>query len=156
MTQTLPHRVDGVAGFEALVGVELGPSEAVAIDQARVNAFADATGDHQWIHVDAERATKESPWGGPIAHGYLVLSMVPVLMFEKLLDVVNLKMTINYGIGKLRFPAVTPVGSSLRLTATLESLVDRGPGKLGTFTTVFKADGADKPSCVAELLLMFG
>ncbi len=155
MSDELPLRVVGLDGLRELVGRPLGPSDPVVIDQAMVNAFADATGDHQWIHVDAQRAAAEGPWGGPIAHGYLVLSLVPVLLFEKLLVVEGFSATINYGLDKLRFPAVTPVGARVRLTAVLEGLEPKGPGHLARFTLTFQAEGAAKPSCVAQALLVF-
>lgn len=152
---TPPFRVHGVDGLRELIGRQLGPSEPVEVDAARVQAFADATGDHQWIHVDAERAAAEGPWGGPIAHGYLILSLLPVLLFERLLVVDSVDAMINYGLDKLRFPAVTPVGSKVRLTAVLESLEPKAGGQLGRFGLSFEADGAEKPVCVATALILF-
>ncbi|HNE74400.1 MAG TPA: MaoC family dehydratase, partial [Microthrixaceae bacterium] len=96
--------VNGIAGLKELVGTHLGYSEWMEITQERVNTFADATGDHQWIHVDVERATAESPFGGPIAHGYLTLSLGPVL-FPQIMTVKGIKMGVNYGCGKVRFPS---------------------------------------------------
>lgn len=152
---TDPLRVQGVQGLRAIIGQQLGPSEPVTLDADRVGAFADATGDHQWIHVDAERAAAEGPWGGPIAHGYLVLSMLPVLLFEKLLLVESVNAMINYGLDKLRFPAVTPVGSEVRLTAVLESLEPKAGGQLGRFALSFETEGAKKPVCAATALILF-
>jgi acyl dehydratase len=155
MTEQLPRRVDGIAGLEALVGVELGPSAPLVVDEATVRAFADATGDHQWIHLDAERAKREGPWGGPIAHGYLVLSLVPQMLFRRLVLVEGVKAVINYGIDKLRFPDVTRVGSALTLRAKLAEIVDKPAGKLARFEVAFSAEGSPKPCCVAEILVMF-
>jgi len=150
-----PQRVRGFEGLRNIIGKELGPSEAVSVDASTVRAFADATGDHQWIHVDAERAAAQGPWGGPIAHGYLVLSLLPTLLFEKLLVVEEVTALINYGLDKLRFPAVTPVGSQVRLTATLGSLEPKAGGQLGRFAAVFRAEGVAKPVCAAEALILF-
>src|SRR5437588_11510426 len=108
------------------VGQELGTSDPFEITQERVNEFADATEDHQWIHVDPERA-KSGPFGGPIAHGYLTLSMAPGLLHEVLV-IEGFSMGVNYGINKLRFPAPVPVGTRLRVGATLKAADDVGGG----------------------------
>lgn len=108
------------ADITAAVGDELGTSDWVTVTQERVNQFAEATGDHQWIHVDPERAARESPFGGPIAHGYLSLSLLPMLGWQ-IYTVANAKLGINYGSNKVRFPAPVPVGSEVRLRATLQS-----------------------------------
>jgi acyl dehydratase len=155
MTDTAPLKVQGLEGLTALVGQTLGPSPPVLIDADKVQAFADATGDHQWIHIDAERAAAEGPWGGPIVHGYLVLSLLPVLLFEKLLVVEGFNAMINYGLDKLRFPAVTPVGTKVRLRAVLESLQPKAGGQLGTFSLAFEAESAAKPVCAATALILF-
>lgn len=154
MTDT-PLRVRGIDGLRDIVGRELGPSEPIAVDAERVRAFADATDDHQWIHVDAERAAAEGPWGGPIAHGYLVLSLLPPLLFEKLLAVEDVSAMINYGLDKLRFPAVTPVGAQVRLRAVLESLEPKAGGQLGRFALSFEVEGVAKPVCAATALILF-
>jgi acyl dehydratase len=125
------------------------------VDEAMVRAFADATGDHQWIHVDAERAKKESPWGGPIAHGYLVMSLVPQMLFRRLVQVDGMKAVINYGIDRLRFPDVTRVGSKLTLRAKLAGITQKQTGQLARFEVAFSAEGSDKPCCVAEILVLF-
>src|SRR3712207_6311358 len=104
-----------------LVGKELGTSEWYEVTQEHVNLFADATGDHQWIHVDPERATRESPFGGPIAHGYLTLSLL-VPLFGGVLRVTDTVMGVNYGLNKVRFPSPVPVGAKVRLTATLTNI----------------------------------
>jgi len=147
--------VNGIAGLKELVGSHLGYSEWMEITQERVNTFADATGDHQWIHVDVERATAESPFGGPIAHGYLTLSLGPVL-FPQIMTVKGIKMGVNYGCGKVRFPSPVPVGSNLRLGATLDSVEDLPGGWAQiSMTFTFEVEGAPKPACVSEIIFRY-
>ena len=147
--------VHGIAGLKELVGQHLGYSEYLDITQERVNTFADATGDHQWIHVDPERAAKESPFGGPIAHGYLTLSLGPALM-PSIMTVTGMKMGVNYGAGKIRFPSPVPVGSRLRLGAKLDSLEDLpNNGAQVTMTFTFEVEDAPKPSCVAAIIFRY-
>lgn len=142
-------KAEGIDGLTALVGQHLGYSDWMEITQERVNQFADATGDHQWIHVDPERAKAESPFGGPIAHGYLTLSLGPALM-PSIMTVHGFKMGVNYGCGKVRFPSPVPVGSKLRLGATLESVEDIPGGVQVTMLFSFEVEGSEKPSCVAQ------
>src|ERR687890_1803933 len=111
--------VEGVEGVLAKVGQHLGHSDWVEITQEQVNQFAEATHDHQWIHIDVERAKKESPFGGPIAHGYLTLSLV-VPLVAQVLTVTDVAMGVNYGLNKVRFPAPVPVGSKVRARVTLK------------------------------------
>jgi len=147
--------VNGIAGLKEKIGQHLGYSDWVEITQERVNTFADATGDHQWIHVDPERATKESPFGGPIAHGYLTLSLGPLLM-PQILRVDGVKMGVNYGAGKVRFPSPVPVGSNVRLGAELVSVDDVGGGGAQvTMLFTFEVQDAPKPSCVAEIIFRY-
>jgi len=122
MTRT----INGIDELKTLVGEHLGYSPYVEITQEQVNTFADATGDHQWIHVDPERA-KAGPFGGPIAHGYLTLSLGPMLS-PQIFNVSGVSMGVNYGAGKIRFPSPVPVGSKLRLGATLASVDDIAGG----------------------------
>ncbi len=138
-----------MAELPGLVGAELGTSEWYEVTQEHVNLFADATGDHQWIHVDPERATKESPFGGPIAHGYLTLSLL-VPLFGGVLRVTDTVMGVNYGLNKVRFPSPVPVGAKVRLTATLSGIEDIAGGKQLTFSCVIEREGGDKPVCIAE------
>ena len=145
--------VQGIAGLREKVGQHLGYSEWVEISQDRVNQFADATGDHQWIHVDPERA-KSGPFGGPIAHGYLTLSLGPMLM-PQILSVKGISMAVNYGAGKMRFPSPVPVGSKLRLGADLQSVEDIAGGAQVTMLFTFEVEGAAKPSCVAEIIFRY-
>lgn len=136
----------------AATGDELGSSEWLTITQERVNQFAEATGDHQWIHVDVERATKESPFGGPIAHGYLTLSLVPMLAWQ-VYSIENAKLAVNYGSNKVRFPSPVPVGSDVQLTATLTSAKELPDGTVEMVVTqAVTVRDAAKPSLVAETI----
>ena len=145
---------DGIDAVRGAVGTHLGFSDWVEITQERVNTFADATGDHQWIHVDVERANAESPFGGPIAHGYLTLSLGPMLA-PQIFAVSGVAMGVNYGAGKIRFPSPVPVGSKLRLGVTLTSVDDIEGGAQVTQEFVFEVEGAAKPSCVAEVIFRY-
>ncbi|MFI6878072.1 MaoC family dehydratase [Streptomyces sp. NPDC050400] len=143
-----PRVFKSIDELKGAVGEQLGYSDWVEIEQQRIDGFAEATGDHQWIHVDPERA-KDGPFGTTIAHGYLTLSLLP-LFGPQLLSVEGMKMGVNYGTNKVRFPAPVPVGSRLRATAKITS-VDDVPGgvQLAVAFTV-ERDGGDKPVCVAE------
>jgi len=143
--------INGTAGLKELIGEHVGYSEWFEITQERVNLFADATGDHQWIHVDPERAKKESPFGGPIAHGYLTLSLGPVLMPQVMLTT-GFKMGVNYGCNKVRFMSPVPVGAKLRLGVKILGVDDIAGGVQLTLEFAFEVEGATKPSCVAEVI----
>lgn len=145
---------DGIEAMREAVGRHLGYSSWHVISQEQVNLFADATGDHQWIHVDPERATKESPFGGPIAHGYLTLSLAPALLAE-VVAVSGISMGVNYGCNRVRFPSPVPVGSRLRAGATLVSLEEIAGGAQVVMEITFEVDGAPKPSCVAEAVYRY-
>ncbi|MEU2348673.1 MaoC family dehydratase [Modestobacter sp. NPDC049651] len=149
---TTPLTVDGVEGAKSLVGKQLGPSDWVEITQEKVNQFADATGDHQWIHVDVERATKESPFGGPIAHGYLTLSLTPLFM-PQMMKITGFGMGVNYGTEKVRFPSPVPVGSKVRASAVVDSVTEVAGGIQMQTTMTFEVEGAAKPACVAVILV---
>jgi acyl dehydratase len=138
-----------MAELSGLAGAELGTSDWFEVTQQHVNLFADATGDHQWIHVEVERAKAESPFGGPIAHGYLTLSLL-VPLFAQVLTVTDTTMGVNYGLNKVRFPSPVPVGSKVRLTATLKDVEEVTGGLQLTFTAVIEREGGDKPVCIAE------
>jgi acyl dehydratase len=142
---------DGVEGVQALVGRHLGYSDWVEITQEQVDRFADATGDHQWIHVDVERARRESPFGGPVAHGFLTLSLLPMLL-PQILETTGFRMTVNYGTEKVRFPAPVPVGSRVRAGATLDSATPVDGGLQMAVTVTVEVEGAGKPSLVATTL----
>ena len=135
------------------VGDEFGPSSWVEVPQERIDAFAEATGDHQWIHVDVERA-KEGPFGGTIAHGYLTLSLLPMLLGQTV-KVSGFSMGINYGLNKLRFPSPVPVGSKLRVGAKLATLEDVTGGVQLTYECTFEVEGNEKPAAVAEVLTRY-
>ena len=137
-----------------LKGSELGSSDWLEVQQERVNLFADATDDHQWIHIDVERAKRESPFGGPIAHGYLTLSLV-IPLFAQVLTVTDSPMAVNYGLNKVRFPAPVPVGSKIRLTARLKDVEEIAGGLQLTISGVIEREGGDKPVCVLEPVLRF-
>jgi acyl dehydratase len=135
------------------VGEELGVSEWLQIDQKRINDFADATGDHQWIHVDVERAKTESPYGAPIAHGFLTLSLIPALSKDNF-RLENAKMAVNYGLNKVRFVAAVPVDSRVRVRSELADTtkVDDNTVNLTVKHTI-EIDGVDKPAAVAEMIV---
>jgi acyl dehydratase len=141
--------VNGLDGLKSLVGQDLGHSEWLEITQDRVQTFADATGDHQWIHVDVDRA-RTGPFGGPIAHGYLTLALV-IPLFGELLAVEGVKMGVNYGLEKVRFPSPVRVGAKIRLHATVISVEDvAGDGVQSVFDFTVEVDGSAKPACVAR------
>ncbi|MFB9240181.1 MaoC family dehydratase [Massilia antarctica] len=141
-----------LADMQALTGQELAVSDWVEITQERVNLFADVTEDHQWIHVDLERCARESPFGGPVAHGFLTLSLISGL-FERALRMVDAKMVVNYGLNKVRFPAPVPVGSRVRARLTLQQVEPIDGGAQLEWSVVVEREGGTKPVCVAELLI---
>ena len=138
--------------LDAAVGEEIGTSDWLTVDQDRVNAFADATGDHQWIHVDVERATN-GPFGGTIAHGYLTLSLIP-LFSAQIFALETPGARLNYGVNKVRFPTPVRVGSRVRATATLAEVTDVPAGKQMVTRYVLEIEGQDKPACVAETVVL--
>lgn len=142
--------VTGLDELKALQGKEIGPSEWREITQEDINSFADLTGDHQWIHVDVERAEKESPFGTTIAHGNLTLSAIDGLRME-LMEVEGFQLAVNYGWNKVRFPAPVPAGSKIRAAAELVEIEDVGGGwvQMVVRFTVF-VEGSDKPCCVGD------
>jgi acyl dehydratase len=145
--------IQGIDGLKSRVGEHLGYSDWHEVTQDQVNLFADATGDHQWIHVDVERA-KAGPFGGPIAHGYLTLSLAPVLLGE-VLSVEGISMGLNYGCNKVRFPSPVPVGSKLRLGASISNVEEVAGGVQVTMALTFEVEGQEKPSCVAEAVYRY-
>ena len=132
------------------MGEHLGYSPWVDITQEQVNMFAEATGDHQWIHVDVERATA-GPFGAPIAHGYLTLSLGPML-YPQVVEIRGFTMGVNYGTNKVRFMSPVPVGSRLRLGVKILDVADIAGGVQNTLEFTFEVEGAAKPSCVAEVV----
>lgn len=134
--------------LHAAVGERLGHSDWLEVDQKRIDLFAEATGDHQWIHVDPEQAAT-GPFGTTIAHGYLTLSLLPVLV-PQILAVENVTMGVNYGLNKVRFPSPLPSGSRVRATAALKDVAEAGGGVQVTAVVTVEREGAEKPVCVAE------
>ena len=145
--------VDGVDAFHDLIGQQLGYSEWQPITQERVNLFAEATDDHQWIHVDPARA-KDGPFGGAIAHGYLTLSLAPVLL-NKVIRVDNMTFGVNYGANKIRFPSPVLVGSELRMGVTVAGVEDVEGGVQVTYDLVMEVRDAKKPACVAQVVYRY-
>ena len=137
-----------LAELRALVGQELGVSDWLAVDQARIDLFAQATGDHQWIHTDPARAAA-GPFGATVAHGFLTLSLLPVL-FETGFAIDDVRMGVNYGLNRVRFPAPVRVGSRLRGRFRLLAYEPLDGGAQLTVESVVELDGSDKPACVAE------
>ena len=136
----------------AAAGEELGTSDWLVIEQDRVDAFADATGDHQWIHVDVDRA-KDGPFGGTIAHGYLTLSMVP-FFGSQIFRLETPGAKLNYGVNKVRFPNPVKVGSRVRCTASFGEVTELPTGKQVVIRYVIEIEGEDKPACVAETVVL--
>lgn len=136
-----------------LTGQTLGTSDWYEITQDQVNLFADATGDHQWIHTDPARAA-QGPFGGTIAHGYLTLSLVPQILTETLI-VDNVKAIVNYGLNKVRFPSPVPVGSKLRATVAVQSAQQKTSGIEVVFALTYEVEGAERPACIAEVVVLY-
>lgn len=152
--QTFPN----LDAFTAHAGQELGTTDWVTISQEQIQQFADATGDHQWIHLDADRAARESPYQGTIAHGFLTLSLAPRLLAE-IYSVDSVKMAVNYGANKIRFANAVPSGSRLRMKAWLHHAEPQNQnedtnGVRAIVECVFEVDGQQKPACVAELIML--
>jgi acyl dehydratase len=143
----------GLEEFGAAQGSQLGPTEWLEITQERVNLFAEATDDHQWIHVDPERAAS-GPFGGAIAHGLLTLSLLPHFMHQ-LYTVENIAMAINYGYNKVRFITPVRVGAKLRATAVISSVTQLDNGVQATLSTTVEIEGSAKPAAVAESIVRF-
>jgi len=142
--------LNGIDDIKARIGEELGVSDWHLVTQEDINAFADATGDHQWIHVDVERA-KDTPFGGTIAHGYYTLSLAPKFSYE-LFGVEGFAFGLNYGVNKVRFPAPLRVGARVRMRASIASVEDIPGGIQMATTCTFETEGGEKPVCVAETL----
>jgi acyl dehydratase len=143
--------VNGLAEVKALAGQNLGHTGWMEITQERVNTFAEATDDHQWIHTDPERA-RSGPFGTTIAHGYLTLSLL-IPLFGELLAIGGVRMSVNYGLEKVRFPSPVPVGSKIRLAGTVISVDDvPGDGVQMRLDFVVEIDGSQKPACVAQAI----
>lgn len=149
----MPKRtVKDIEELQSLVGTEVGVSDWFEVSQERIDQFAEATGDHQWIHVDPERAKRESPFGGTIAHGYLTLSLFPYLNSQAFGLEQKFKMGINYGLNKLRFIHPVPAGSRIRNRMKLISVREVKGGWQVNWTITVEIEGIDKPACVAEAI----
>lgn len=146
--------INGVAELKALAGKDVGSTEWKTMTQERVRTFADATDDHQWIHVDVERAKKESPFGGPVAHGYLSLSFVAGLFFE-LVETRGFKMTVNYGANKVRFPNPLKVGQRYRLTLKVGDVKEVNEWVEAIIFASVDIEGQAKPAVAAEVIYRF-
>jgi acyl dehydratase len=145
--------VNGLDELKKLAGSDLGTSEWIEVTQERIDTFADATGDHQWIHVDPERA-KDGPFGAPIAHGYLTLSLF-IPLFTELLDVQGVTTKVNYGLNKVRFPSPVKVGSRIRLTGRLSEVEEVPGGVQITVDGAIEIEGGTKPAAVLQSLSRF-
>ena len=151
MTMPATTTVHGLDELKALAGADLGVSDWIEVTQDRVNGFADATGDHQWIHTDVERATA-GPFGAPIAHGYLTLSLI-IPLFSRLLEIKGVRMSINYGLDRVRFPSPVKVGSRIRLAGKVVSVEEvAGNGVQMVLDFTVEVEGSDKPACVARAI----
>jgi acyl dehydratase len=146
--------ISGIDEFKSLVGERLGTSDWTDVTQERINAFADGTGDHQWIHCDPERAERESPYGTTIAHGLLTLSLGPALA-QQVFAIEGVRMAINYGVNRVRFPNAVKVGSRVRISIDLVAVKDFAGGVQGTFQQSYEIEGVEKPACVAETVGRF-
>lgn len=146
------HEVTGVDALRGLVGTELGRSRWFEIGQDRIATFADATDDHQWIHIDPARAARESPFGGTVAHGFLTLSLLPSMLSDVLV-MADAKLVVNYGLNKVRFPAPVPAGSRVRAAIVLAALDDEHGSSQLTLDVTVEREGGTKPVCVAEFLV---
>jgi acyl dehydratase len=142
-----------LAELQSQVGQETLVSDWVEVDQQRINLFAEATGDHQWIHVDVDRATRESPYKAPIAHGFLTLSLLPMLSSRGIGDqpgYPGVKLSVNYGLNRVRFPAPVKVGSRVRARSTLQEVTEIAGGLQLIRVVTVEIEGEGKPACVAE------
>jgi acyl dehydratase len=153
----MPKRIlDSPSSLKDLVGQELAVTDWFNITQERVQQFADATLDHQWIHVDVERARRESPFGAPIAHGFLTLSLLSHLMHEAMEIKQGLRLAVNYGLNRVRFVSPVRVGSNIRARMALQSLKDVPPnGMEVVFNATVEVEGGDKPCCVADWVVRY-
>ena len=152
----MPAReINSLEELRSLVGQEVGVGDWLEVTQERINQFAEATGDHQWIHIDVERAKKESPYGATIAHGFLTMSLMVELMAKTVQVKMPVKMGINYGLNKVRFVSAVPAGSKIRSRVVLQNLEDFAGGQQLTWGITIEREGGEKPACVAEWLTRY-
>jgi acyl dehydratase len=150
-----PIVVPSIGALKSMVGQKLGVSEWVTITQQQINSFAEATGDHQWIHVDVERAKRESPFKQPIAHGYLTISLAPVLL-QQIVRVEGVRMAVNRGLESMRLPAPVLAGARVRMSAELKDVREMSGGSARvTFGMVFEVEGGGKPACIADAIYVY-
>ncbi len=149
------REITSVEELRSLTGLEVAVSDWFEVTQDLINLFADATGDHQWIHVDVERAKTESPYGTTIAHGFLTLSLLSQLMSETIKIKLPIRMSVNYGLNKVRFPSAVPAGSKIRARVTLQSLEEIPDGRQLAWAITIEREGGDKPCCAAEWLVRY-
>ena len=147
-------RVDGAGGLKAFVGKEIGVSDWLTVTQERIQQFAEATEDRQWIHTDQARAAKESPYGATIAHGFLTLSLISALA-RQVLEIGGMRLAVNYGLNRVRFPSAVRAGSRIRGHVQLMSVKDVEGGGEATFVFVVEAEGGEKPCCIAEWIVRY-
>jgi len=152
--QFSPLVLESVDEFQTMVGKEIAKSDWVTVPQGRIQAFAEVTGDLQWIHLDSERAQRESPYGSAIAHGFLTLSLLSQL-FRSAIEIRRARMTINYGLNRVRFPAAVPAGSRIRAIFSVQSFKEVANGAEVTFSVVVECEKVAKPCCVAEWILRY-
>lgn len=146
--------IRSAADIKAYEGKEVGVSDWILVDQDRINRFADATEDHQWIHVDVERARRELPVGGTIAHGYLLISLMPRLL-DTFVEFAGLKRVINYGLNEVRFKNMVPAGKRVRLRTLLRSARQRAGGLQVILDNTLEIEGEAKPACTAEVIVLY-
>ena len=150
----MPLIVENIESLKALVGQELGTSEWITVTQERIQQFAEWTEDRQWIHIDRERAGRESPYGKTVAHGFLTLSLLSHFL-KQVLQVHGIRMSVNYGLNRVRFPAPVAANSRIRARFQLMSLKDLGAGVEAVFEATVESEGGEKPCCVAEWVLRY-
>jgi len=149
-------KVDDIAALTAKISKEFGPwSEPIQVTQEKINQFADVTGDRQWIHIDIERCKKESPFGGPVAHGFLTLSLLPAFRSKEDYTIAGFRNVVNYGANKLRFVAPVPAGASVHARSRLTAVEPRPLGTMLTRETEIQVVGSQKPAVVYEALMLF-
>jgi acyl dehydratase len=149
-------KFDDIPALTAKIGKEFGPwSEPIQVTQEKINQFADVTGDHQWIHIDIERCKKESPFGGPVAHGFLTLSLLPAFKSKEEYTITGFRNVVNYGANKLRFVAPVPAGASVYSRSRLVAVEQRPMGTMLTRETEIQVVGQQKPAVVYEALMLF-
>jgi acyl dehydratase len=146
------REIASIEALHELAGQEVALSDWIEVTQEQVNLFADATGDHQWIHVDVERSKRELPFGGTVAHGFLTLGLLPKIMGQSI-SMGNVKMLLNYGLNRVRFPSPLPVGSKVRGRIVLQSVEEIPGGAQVVWEVTMEREDADKPVCVAEFIV---